>query len=220
MRIVDLSQPIRTGMQVYPGDPEVAVGTVATVEEDGYQVASLRLGSHTGTHLDAPLHSVTGGAAVDDIELGRLVGPAIVVDCTGREPHATITWEDVRGPLVDRLQGGPETAMVLFRTDWSVHFGTQRYLDHPVLAADVADGLLARGVTLMGTDTLNPDSTLRNEGVLPFHARFQGEGGLILENLANLAAVDWSHPVVSVLPLALAGVDGSPVRAVALQLDS
>ncbi|MPY10278.1 cyclase family protein [Arthrobacter bussei] len=224
MRIVDISHSIRSGMQVYPGDPEVRVETVATVGEDGYQVASLRLGSHTGTHLDAPLHSVPGAAAVDEIDLARLVGIAVVVDCEGRESHAVITWSDV-GQQVGRAvrraadEGAPP-AMVLFRTGWSRHFGTQRYLEHPVLAADVAEGLLAEGITLMGSDTLSPDSTLRNDGALPFHALFQGAGGLILENLTNLAAADWAHPLVSVFPLALAGVDGSPVRAVAMQPDA
>lgn len=223
MRIVDLSHPIRSGMQVYPGDPEVRVDTVATVAEDGYQVASLQLGSHTGTHLDAPLHSVPGAAAVDGIDLARLVGTAVVVDCRGREPHAVIAWDDVGQPVRDAVgrasDDGVDTVMVLFSTGWSRHFGTRHYLEHPVLAADVAEGLLAAGITLMGTDTLSPDSTLRNDGALPFHALFQGAGGLILENLTNLAAVDWAHPLVSVLPLALAGVDGSPVRAVAMQPD-
>ncbi|MEC5198647.1 kynurenine formamidase [Arthrobacter sp. PL16] len=212
MRIVDLTQPIRTGMQVYPGDPEVLVTTVATVAEDGYQVASLHLGSHTGTHVDAPLHSVVTGQSVDDLDLARLVGTALIVECSGLEQRAVIGWNAVR----ERMDDVAGIAMVLFRTGWSEHFGTPRYLDHPVLAAEVAEGLLAAGITVVGTDTLNPDSTLHNDGVLPFHALFQGAGGLILENLTNLAAVDWARPLVSVLPLALAGADGSPVRAVAI----
>jgi kynurenine formamidase len=212
MRVVDLSHPIRTGMQVFPGDPEVTLTTVATVAEDGYQVASLHAGSHTGTHLDAPLHSIPGGTPVDGIDLGRLVGPALIVDCTGREPFHPVSWSSIAGQLLD-LEG---IAMVLFRTRWSEHFGTDRYLEHPVLLPDVAEGLLAAGITVMGTDTLNPDSTLHNEGRLPFHALFLGAGGVIVENLAHLADVTWDRPLVSLLPLPLAGMDGAPVRAVAL----
>lgn len=215
MRIVDLSQPVHTGMQVYPGDPEVVLTTVATVAEDGYQVASLHAGSHTGTHLDAPLHSIAGGQAVDDIDLGRLVGPARIVQCTGLAPHEVITWASVEGQLQDLTR----QAMVLFHTGWSAWFGSGHYLEHPVLAPEVAERLLAAGIAVVGVDTLNPDSTLRNGGRLPFHTALLGAGGVIIENLAGLAAVTWDQPVVSVLPLALAGADGAPVRAVAMQPD-
>ena len=212
MRITDLSQPIRTGMQVYPGDPEVTVTTVATVADDGYQVASLHAGSHTGTHLDAPLHSILGGDAVDGIDLARLVGPARIIGCGALDPHSVIHREDVADQLHD-LAG---ISMVLFRTGWSEYFGSPRYLEHPVLAVGVAEALLAAGITVVGVDTLNPDSTLNNGGHLPFHTVFLGAGGVIVENLTNLGAVDWERPLVSVLPLALAGADGAPVRAVAM----
>ncbi|WP_298254382.1 cyclase family protein [uncultured Arthrobacter sp.] len=215
MRIVDLSQPIHTGMQVFPGDPAVSVNTVATVAEDGYQVASLHAGSHTGTHLDAPLHSVVDGESVDAIDLRRLVGAARIVDCTEVGAHDVVPWAAVESQL-ERLEG---IAMVLFRTGWSEHFGDQRYLQHPVLDAEIATRLLEAGVTVMGVDSLNPDPTLDNEGLLPFHAIFLGAGGVIVENLTNLAAVTWDDPLVSVLPLPLAGGDGAPVRAVALELD-
>ncbi len=203
-------------MQVYPGDPEVTVTTVATVARDGYQVASLHAGSHTGTHLDAPLHSILGGESVDGIDLGRLVGPARIVHCGSPAAHEVLGWESVADQLHD-LDG---IAMVLFRTGWSEHFGSPRYLEHPVLAVGVAEALLAAGITVVGVDTLNPDSTLRNDGVLPFHTVFLGAGGVIVENLANLGAVTWDRPLVSVLPLALAGADGAPVRAVAMEPDA
>ncbi len=215
MRIVDLSQPIHTGMQVYPGDPQVTLTTVATVEEDGYQVASLHAGSHTGTHLDAPLHSIPGGKPVDAIDLSRLVGTARIVHCAGLGPEEAISWASVRDQLED-LEG---IGMVLFHTGWSADFGTGRYLEHPVLGVDVADGLLRLGVSVVGVDTLNPDSTLHNDGDLPFHTVFLGAGGVIIENLTNLDGVTWLRPFVSALPLALAGADGAPVRAVAMDLD-
>ncbi|TYD00369.1 cyclase family protein [Arthrobacter echini] len=215
MRIVDLSQPIHTGMQVFPGDPAVTVTTVATVVEDGYQVAELHAGSHTGTHLDAPLHSIVDGEPVDAIDLRRLVGTARIVDCAQVGAHDVVPWAAVESRL-ERLEG---IAMVLFRTGWSEHFGDRRYLEHPVLAPEIATRLLEAGVTVMGVDSLNPDPTLDNDGQLPFHAIFLGAGGVIVENLTNLAAVTWDDPLVSVLPLPLVGGDGAPVRAVALELD-
>ncbi|MHA7264534.1 cyclase family protein [Arthrobacter sp. TMN-37] len=212
MRIVDLSQPVTTGMQVYPGDPEVSLTTVATLAEDGFQVARVHAGTHTGTHIDAPLHSIPGGTPVDRIDLERLVGTARIVRCPGLAAHQRLRWADVG----HRLKDLGESRIVLFETGWSRAFGTGEYLAHPVLDPDIADGLLAAGVSVVGVDTLNPDSTLHNDGDLPFHAAFLGAGGVIIENLTNLAAVSWEDPLVSVLPLPLAGMDGSPVRAVAL----
>ena len=214
MRIVDLSQPVVTGMQVYPGDPEVTLAPVATLAEDGFQVASVHAGTHTGTHIDAPLHSIDGGAPVDRIALERLVGTARIVKCPGLEPHQHLRWADV-GDGLRELQAG---SIVLFETGWSKHFGTEDYLPHPVLSPEIAVALLAAGVSVVGVDMLNPDATLANGGLLPFHAAFLGAGGVIIENLTNLAAVTWEDPLVSVLPLPLAGMDGSPVRAVALDL--
>lgn len=214
MRIVDLSHPIHTGMQVFPGDPEVTLATVATVAEDGYRVASLHAGTHTGTHLDAPSHSIPGGGSVDGIGLARLVGPAVIVQCAGRAPNEAVSWASV----ADRLDVLDGITMVLFRTGWSEHFGTQHYLEHPVLLPDVAEGLLAAGISVVGVDTLNPDPTLAGTGQLPFHEVFLGAGGVIAENLANLSDVTWDRPLVSLLPLPLAGADGAPIRAVAMDL--
>jgi kynurenine formamidase len=215
MRVVDLSHPIRTAMQVFPGDPEVRVSTVATLEADGFQVAEVHAGTHTGTHLDAPLHSIRGGASVDVIALERLVGAARIIACRDLTPHTVITWEDV----ADQVQDLDGARIVLFRTDWSECFGSERYLEHPVLTAEIADRLLALGVDVVGVDTLNPDATLDNGGYLPFHAAFLGAGGVIIENLTNLADVTWPGPLVSLLPLPLDGADGAPIRAVALRPD-
>jgi len=80
MTIVDLSVPITTGMPVYPGDPEVAVGPALTVERDGVNVLALHLGSHSGTHVDAPKHIDDALPALDEVPLERFCGPAAVVD--------------------------------------------------------------------------------------------------------------------------------------------
>lgn len=114
------------------------------------------------------------------------------------------------------------------------------YFDHPWLAKDVAERLLALGVRVVGTDTMSPDQSpslssttvdggeTMTEGEEPisdygFHLSFLGAGGLIVENLTNLdtllATQDAAEPdtevIVSLLPLKIAGCDGAPVRAVA-----
>ncbi|MEX5257231.1 cyclase family protein [Kocuria arenosa] len=218
MRLVDLSHPVEAGMQVFPGDPAVDSRLAASVPRDGFQVAALHLGTHSGTHVDAPLHTVDGGPAVDELDLSRLVGPARIVHVPGLQEHEVVRWEHVRAQLEDVRAG----TIVLFRTDWSRHFGTPRYLAHPVLDVGIAEHLLSAGVQVLGTDTLNPDRTPDAGSTgpleLPVHAAVLGAGGAILENLTNLHAVDWPDPLLSALPLRLRGLDGSPVRAVAMQL--
>ncbi|MFD0479557.1 cyclase family protein [Nonomuraea thailandensis] len=83
MTLLDLSAPIETGMPVYPGDPEVSVGPALTAARDGVNVLSLHLGSHSGTHVDAPFHLDDSLPTLDELPLERFHGPAVVVDARG-----------------------------------------------------------------------------------------------------------------------------------------
>jgi len=89
-RYVDLSVPIATGMPVYPGDPEVELSPAATVSADGCNVLGLRLGSHTGTHVDAPYHVDDRLPTLDELPFDRFVGPAVVVDARDAGPRAAL----------------------------------------------------------------------------------------------------------------------------------
>ena len=203
-------------MQVFPGDPEVTITVAAEIAADGFQVAEVHAGTHTGTHLDAPLHTVAGGTSVDQLDLRRLVGRARIVRLPEVDPGHVFSWVDVETQLSDL----ESVAMVLFQTGWSRHFGTELYLNHPSFDAEIAVCLLDRGISVVGFDTLNPDPTDLSgaDVVLPFHRALLGADGVIVENLTNLASIDFANPWVSVLPLPFAGMDGSPVRAVALDL--
>ncbi len=79
MKIIDLSMPICSGMPVYPGDPEVELTAVRTIETDGWAVTRLALGTHTGTHVDAFSHMVAGAEAIDRMPLSRFIGQAVRV---------------------------------------------------------------------------------------------------------------------------------------------
>ncbi|WP_158861836.1 cyclase family protein [Leifsonia sp. AG29] len=214
MRVVDLSHPLSTGMPVFPGDPEVRIATAVSIPEAGANVMSLELGSHSGTHVDAPSHSIEGGATIDEIDPSRLIGPLRVIDVVGLPPRTRISAADIAGQLAEVRRGD----IVLFRTGWSRHFGEAAYLDHPFLDAGVAVALLSSGVTVMGVDALNPDETPAEDIApdLPFHAAFLGAGGLIIENLTHLDELgDGGHRFIG-LPLAITGGDGSPLRAIAV----
>ncbi|WP_228545711.1 cyclase family protein [Microcella flavibacter] len=214
-RLVDLSRPLRTGMTVFPGDPAVRIESAATLEQDGFAVSALHLGSHSGTHVDAPSHSIAGGASIDAVPLGQLIVPLVVLRARDRAPGTVIGWAELESQA-ELVRAGDA---VVVETGWDARFDDADAVDHPSLAPEVAERLLARGVRVIGTDALSPDASRPGpDGAwrLPVHELVLGAGGLILENLAGLAAVPAHGAELIALPLALPGVDGSPVRAVAV----
>ena len=80
MKLIDVTIPIRDAMTVYRGNPAVRIRPVMTLEKDGVHVSELRLGSHTGTHVDAPSHFIKGGKGIDRVDAERFIGPAWVAD--------------------------------------------------------------------------------------------------------------------------------------------
>ena len=217
--IVDLSHPLDDDTPVYPGDPVARFSPATTIGEHGYNVLNVRMGSQTGTHVDAPYHFLEDGARIDELPLDLFLAPAVVADVRGKGPHQPITWADL-APVADRLGPG---RMLLLHTGWDAHWGTDEYFDHPFLDGDAAARVVAAGVRTIGLDALSLDETvLGGEPAAGFaaHDAVLGAGGVIIENLRNLAAVRSAEPVVSVLPLRLAGADGAPVRAVAFDIAS
>ncbi|GAT71669.1 cyclase family protein [Microbacterium hydrocarbonoxydans] len=200
----DLSHPIRDGMMVYPGDPAVTVSPALTVTADGAAVARLGLGSHTGTHVDAPAHTIAGGRTLADVSLDALVGEAVVLRPPNTEPGHAIRWDDLAAP--DDLP-----SIVIVDTGWARLFGTERALRHPFLDPDAVRELMRRGMRVLAVDTLSPDPT--SGAGFPVHEIVLGGDGLIVENLCGLDDLP-TRIRVGFFPLRLEG-DGAPVRAVA-----
>lgn len=206
----DLSHPVRGGMMVYPGDPGVSIGPALSLESDGVAVARIDMGSHTGTHVDAPAHTVPGGRTMASVSLDELVGDALVVRVPGASESQTYGWEDF---VVDG--GVPESLppIVIIDTGWARWFGTERALRHPFLHADAARELMRRGLRVLAVDTLSPDATDAADGGFPVHEVVLGADGLIVENVCGLDGLP-ARSRVGFFPLRLEG-DGAPVRAVA-----
>lgn len=216
VELLDLSVPITTGMPVYPGDPEVEAVPALTVAGAGVNVLRLHLGSQTGTHVDAPFHVDDTLPRLDELPLSRFTGPAVVVDARGLPPRAPI------GPelLPDGLAPGD---VLLIATGWSEHWGGDGYLAHPYPSPETAEAIVAAGVRTVGVDALSVDRTPppgADDFSLAAHRVLCEAGAVIAENLTGLgrvlAAQDAGCAIdVSLFPIALAGADGAPVRAVA-----
>lgn len=211
-RLIDLSHPLTESTPIYPGDPEPKIFTATTVAADGYNLSHVHLGTQTGTHIDAPFHFRDHGATVDRMPLELTVGPALVVDVTGKESGERITLADLEPHRPDLAPG----RIVLFATGWYQYAGTKRFFEHPYLAAEVGEAILEAGVRTIAIDTLNADFTGGEE--FPIHDMFADAGGFIAENLTNTGALTPGvTPLLVLLPLNLVGCDGAPVRAVAIE---
>ncbi|OBZ69716.1 Kynurenine formamidase [Grifola frondosa] len=217
MQVVDLSHTLDSNVQVYPGDPiSFSCCPTLTIAEHGCNVSSISMGSHIGTHVDAPYHFFEHGAAIDKVSLNTFVGPAVVVDLTAKGPRDMISWADIASHEDELLRRGPEVILLL-RMGWSKFWQTKQYMDHPFLARDAAQKVINLGVKAIGVDTFSPDETRVDETTPDFgvHQIVLGAGAVIAENLTNLEAIQEGEWVVSLVPLKLSGGDGSPIRACA-----
>jgi kynurenine formamidase len=213
VRFYDLSQPIKNGMPVLRGDPVPDIQVLKSIP-DPWSVSALFMGSHTGTHVDAPSHFYPAGRTIDGIEIERFVVPGLVVPALGLNDDQPIGPELFEKTL-SRLTKG---SGVIVRTDWSDYWGTERYFHHPFLLPEAAVALVLAGAGIVGIDTPSVDSTIHEtDGV---HELLLGNDVLIVENLTGLAQLrPGTMYQFSFLPLLFPGLDGSPVRAVATEIE-
>ncbi|KAF8903495.1 putative cyclase [Gymnopilus junonius] len=241
LKYFDLSHSLTSQTKIYPSDPSFSCTPHAQHGKDGYCVHKLSMGTHTGTHVDAPYHFFAEGKKIDEIPLEQFIGEAVVIDLSGGivsedsaanaqqrkllQEREKITWNDLE-PFAQAVRPG---SIVLINTGWSeAHYRSPKYFNHPYFAPTVASELIARGVFLVGVDTLNPDETPSSqneetEDGFGFHEAFLSAGGIIAENLTNLEKLIEAQQgssqgekwIASLVPLNLAGADGSPIRAFA-----
>lgn len=196
MQIFDLTRPLTAGMPVLPGDPPVVVERVLSHEAEGYAVSSICLGSHSGTHLDAPRHFFPAGATLDRYPVGRFVRAGVLLDVRPAPTGpAMIDPQRLVGLLHDApLQPGD---FVLLWTEGAL------------LSIAAAQLLLEAGAGLVGTDGPSLD-----EEPYPVHRLLLGHDVLIAENLCGFEQLGPEPVTCAFLPLAIAEADGAPVRAI------
>lgn len=205
MRWWDISFPISDRMAGFPGDPEVRVIRTKTIgPESAYNVSSLSLSSHTGTHVDPPIHFVPGGASVDTLSLETMNGPCRVVDwrSSGSRVGAE-AFQDL----------SPDDRRVLLKTRNSDRWaeGSDFFEDYVALGASGAEEAVRRRLVLVGIDSLSIEGFGSSD--FPVHHRLLGAGILILEGL-RLSHVPPGRYELTFLPLLIRGGDGGPGRAV------
>lgn len=213
-KFVDLSWDVTERTPIYPGDPEPKISVATTLENEGYNLSGVYLGTQTGTHVDAPYHFSNEGETIENMELDFFFGEAVVIRVTDKKANEKITMDDVM-PYDEKIKEG---TIVLFNTNWYKKVGTEEFYNHPYVSGKVAEYLVNKGVRFLCIDTINADQTGGTE--FPVHDLFSEKRLMIGENWAYFDHIDFDNVVVAAFPLKIVGTDGSPVRAVAMEIEA
>lgn len=206
---IDVSLPLRDGMIVYEGDPEVRFERVLEIARgDAANVSRVELGTHTGTHVDPPLHFADDGGGAELLPLDVLIGPAVVADARGAPG-------DIDAAALAALEVPAGTERLLLRTRNEGLWERPFTRDYVGVGEDAAHELVAMGVRLVGIDYL---SIAPSGEPAPTHRALLGAGVVVVEGLDLRAAPPGRYELVC-LPLRIAGGDGAPARALLRPLD-
>ena len=205
--IYDISVPLRSGGVVYPGNPAISITAQQAISQGaGANVSRIDMGSHSGTHVDAPKHFFDDGAGADTLPLDVLMGPArlIAVDDAVKSVGETeLRAHDLRG-----------VTRVLIRTRnsaWLASGSTEFHPDYTFLSPEGAAYLVGLGVKLVGVDYLSVEQF--HSGHHRTHRTLLGADVVIIEGLVLTEPPPGDYEL-RCLPLRLTGLDGAPARAV------
>ena len=239
IRVVDLSQPLGPDTPViglppqFGSSPGVTVEVISRYDDKGpaWYWNTIRMGEHTGTHFDAPVHWITGkdlpSNRCDTIPPERFVGAACVIDVTNdvaRDEDFLLTpdrieaWEAEHGRI-------PAASWVLLRTGWSARTDPAAFLNvkadgphSPGFHRSASQLLVARDVLGVGVETVGTDAGQAGTFDPPFpnHGTMHGAGKFGLASLRNLDRLPATGAILIAAPLKIVGGSGSPVRVLAI----
>ncbi len=212
-RLIDLAHPIHMSTPPWPGWPSVETkfldrARYNTPEQRHVNSSRFAMNIHCGTHMDAPYHFLDEGRTIDQVPLEQTHGPATLIHLSGKGRGSHITREDLE-PWTLQLK---RTGKAILHTGWASRWMQHEFfMEFPDITTDAAQFLVECGVHLVGVETASVDFS-PNET----HIVLLGNNILIVESLTNLDQIPTEEFLFSAIPLNLAGLDGSPVRAVAI----
>lgn len=201
---IDISVPISEGIPIWPDSSGYKLIRTKRLEAgDLANVSKIEMDVHTGTHIDAPLHFLSGGAAVEDLPLHRFLGPCEVVDCG----EATSITAD---HLAEKVPAG--TKRLLLKTRNSTIWCQEFQADYVALTADGASWLVDHGVSLIANDYLS----IQRYGDDPLTHKILLEGDVMILEGVDLSDIVPGPYILICMPLHLVGSDGAPARVALL----
>jgi kynurenine formamidase len=211
--LIDLSHTVEQGMITYKGLPAPIICDYLSREASRaryapgteFQIGKIEMVANTGTYLDSPFHRYPEGDDLSQLKLESLAN----LDCV------VVRVTDRRDRAIDGLPFDLATVRdkaVLFHTGWDAHWRTDQYFEnHPHLTGELAEQLVAAGVSLVGIDSFNIDSI--DDGTRPVHSALLGAGIPIVEHMRGLDAVPDHGARFFAVPVKVKGMGSFPVRA-------
>ncbi|MEM7132794.1 MAG: cyclase family protein [Chloroflexota bacterium] len=206
-----MTQIIDLTLTAYHGLRGVEIFPNTSVAQEGFNTTNLHLYSHAGTHLDAPRHFIDEGKTLEELDIQKCVGPALVVDLSHKEPRDLITVADL-GERAAEI--GPGSRVLLY-TGWDQHAELPDYRTHfPRISLELANWFAQKGIWLVGMEMPSVASLQDYEELSTVHRALLGAEIVIVECLTNLDKLP-AQVHFTALPMKILGGDGSPVRAIA-----
>lgn len=209
--IIDLTHTITPNTFVYPGTPAPAFSKTRSITQDSARETLLQMGSHTGTHMDAPRHVISNGSSLDQLPPSQFCGRAVLIDVSHLDPGSVITADFLRAQ-----NGCLRTAdYALLYTGWEKKWDTPAFLEDefPILDEEAARYLVSCGLKGIGIDSISVDPL--SSTTYPAHHVLLEGGLVIVENLCLKKLVGRKDIMFFALPLKYENADGAPVRAIA-----
>ncbi len=205
MIVIDLSFSLTNETEVYPGDPKIKIKKFTVKNENPVNLTEITLGSHSGTHVDAPNHFIEKGKTVDEIHISKFFGEAIILETEKYLIDNKISKKiiDENSSVINGAKG------LIFKTGWSRKWGQKCfYQDFPQLDEETAEKIVKTGVNFVGIDSPSIGSPEVHRTLL--------SGEVVIFEALNLSNLTKRRIMFAAFPLPISGADGSPVRAVAL----
>jgi kynurenine formamidase len=214
-KAIDLTHELHNGMMIYPGDPAPSFVSYATLQKNGVNLTKLTLGSHTGTHIDAPRHFIPDGIGVDKIPTSKLVGEAYVCDMSSKPIGSGITSSDLRKNLEGKAA---EDDIVICYTGCSEHWGDESVSsNYTYLTGNAAEYLASKKVRAVGIDFLSVEKFRAPDPVA--HKTLLGNGIFIVESLSRATKQFVGKRILMIcMPIKLQNGDGAPSRVVGVPI--
>jgi arylformamidase len=204
MEWIDLTMPISPGMIIWPGDPK----PIFQIHSETCQTSTISIGSHTGTHIDAPIHFIPNAQGVESIPLNVLCGETVIIQVTSK---GHVSREDLHEILKSIVQ---PVERILIKTSNSTGH-SDAFESFVALSPSAAHYLLEKQVKLIGIDAPSIESFHASQTTATVHKLLLNHRVVIVENV-QLQHVSADTPIfveMMCLPLRIDG-DGAPVRIV------
>lgn len=207
-KVVDLTLPISKEM------PGVDITTAKDLDIDGWNATNLHLYSHSGTHMDAPLHFGVNSSTIDQIESKRFISEAWIVDLTHLGNKASINVEDM-SPIADKIKKGQS---LILKTGWSKKVNTPAYRNElPRISRKLAEWIGEKQINILAVEPPSVADVNNLEEVTQIHTILMRNNIVIVEGLTNLDMLSKEKVILMAFPIKVKNGDGAPARVLAIE---